>query len=55
MQKARGAQGIEAEILLVCQKIGAESPFFCGEAAKNAPKSPFFNFSLLPSHFSLSD
>jgi hypothetical protein len=34
------AQGIEAEIL-VCpegvHKIGAESPVFCGGAAKNAP------------------
>jgi hypothetical protein len=35
-EKARGAQGIGAEILLVCQKIGADSPVFCGFAAKNA-------------------
>jgi hypothetical protein len=34
------APGIEAEILLVCQKIGANSPVFCGFAAKKAPKFP---------------
>jgi hypothetical protein len=38
-QQARGAQGIAAEILFyrfAVKKIEAESPVFCGFAAKNA-------------------
>jgi hypothetical protein len=41
-----GAQGIAAEILFcrrAAKKIAADSPVFCGAAAKNAPKFRIIN------------